>query len=195
MRGVKKALLLLFLLCMVGLPPQAGALPGAGETFFRLHIRANSDAPADQRLKHLVKNKVLKALQQQLQEVESPLEAELAIAGALPEILALAEATVRDAGFSYPVRAVLGEAHFPTRLYGDRVYRAGSYKALQLYLGEGRGENWWCVLFPPLCFAELPGYEPLPVVAAGQPPLRPKSRLLEWWRQWQVGGSVSNEVH
>jgi stage II sporulation protein R len=151
-------------------------------SLLRLHVRANSDSTADQALKYQVRDTILHALDLRLVNVQSNAEAEEKIIQALPELLALAETTIRGAGYNYGVSAQLGEAEFPTRLYGERVYRAGRYRALQIYLGEGRGENWWCVLFPPLCFIEVS--RDTAVSVSGESEIsRPRSRLLEWWQR------------
>ena len=151
-------------------------------SLLRLHVRANSDSEADQALKYQVRDTILHSLDVRLANVQSNAEAEEKIIQALPELLALAEITIRDAGFDYDISAQLGEADFPTRLYGEQVYRAGKYRALQIYLGEGRGENWWCVLFPPLCFIEVSRDTAVSVSGETEIP-RPRSRLLEWWQR------------
>ncbi len=149
----------------------------------RLHVRANSDSAADQALKYLVRDVILQALDMRLANVQSNAEAEKEIIQALPGILTLAENTIRDAGYDYAVSADLGEADFPTRVYGESVYHAGKYRALQIYLGEGRGENWWCVLFPPLCFIEA-SKDMAVSVSSETEIIRPKSRLFEWWQRY-----------
>lgn len=181
---VDKSAILLFLILMTSVltsgTPVRETVP---ESLLRLHIKANSDAPADQALKYEVRNAVINALSSHLQTAGSAAAAQAEIDNVLPEVLLVAQNTVRAAGYDYEVSATLGEAQFPTRLYGDRVYRAGRYNALQIYLGEGRGENWWCVLFPPLCFVEVAQDSAIPVMATNpSAPPRAKSRLLEWWQ-------------
>ncbi|MBS4021080.1 MAG: stage II sporulation protein R [Dethiobacter sp.] len=172
------ALLLILLLPAGANPRQAEMAP-----LLRLHVRANSDSPADQALKYHVRNAVLDASAQLLSQVHSAAEAEKLLAEALPDLQDAARAAVIAAGFSYPVSAQLGEYSFPTRLYGDRVYRAGRYRALQIYIGDGYGQNWWCVLFPPLCFVEAGGDGAAPAAGDSYIPPRPRSRLLEWWQR------------
>ncbi|MBT9168722.1 MAG: hypothetical protein DDT19_02070 [Syntrophomonadaceae bacterium] len=101
----------------------------------------------------------------------------------MPEVLSAAQQVVKQAGYDYTVSALLGEADFPTRLYGGQVYRAGRYQVLQIYLGEGLGKNWWCVLFPPLCFVGVTSDKEMPQPGQSVPPA-PRSRIIEWWRQF-----------
>ncbi|HHX74378.1 MAG TPA: stage II sporulation protein R [Firmicutes bacterium] len=183
MRGRRAALVAMMLLSMLvaGTP----AAPASTEALLRLHVRAHSNAPADQALKYAVRDAVLAVLAG-LPQPQSTEEALRQTAAALPLVLEAARDTVAAAGRTYPVQAVLGPAAFPTRMYGEKVYRAGTYQALQIYLGEGRGRNWWCVLFPPLCFFEAEGKSRLQAeTVAARPhktaPLPPfKSRLLLW---------------
>ncbi|MDW7651927.1 MAG: stage II sporulation protein R [Bacillota bacterium] len=179
---VYKRIILLFMLFLPFLSPNPAADMGPA-ALLRLHVRANSDSPADQALKYQVRNAVLDVLNHHLEAAGSAARAEEDIQSALPEVLLAAQNTVTGAGYDYPVSASLGEADFPTRVYGDKVYRAGTYRALQIYLGEGRGQNWWCVLFPPLCFVEVAQDTAIPATTAQQEPPRPKSRLLEWWQR------------
>jgi stage II sporulation protein R len=156
----------------------------ASAALFRLHVKANSDSPADQALKYQVRNAVLDACGEFLSHVHSAAEAEELLAAVLPGLRDTAQVVVDAAGFSYPVSAEIGEYSFPTRLYGNQVYRAGSYRALQINIGDACGQNWWCVLFPPLCFVEVAGEGAVPVAGAEYTPPRPKSRLLEWWHRF-----------
>ena len=152
------------------------------EDFLRLHVRAHSDAPTDQFLKYQVRDAVLTVLADHLAAADNLEAAGAKVDRSLPEVLLAAQQVVRQAGYDYPIRASLGEADFPTRLYGGQVYRAGRYQALQIYLGEGLGKNWWCVLFPPLCFVGVASEKAIPQPGQATPP-PPRSRLIEWWRQ------------
>ena len=73
----------------------------------------------------------------------------------LPFFQQLAEKTLQKHGLDYDVKVDFGKVSFPTKLYGDHLYPAGKYEALRITLGQGEGENWWCVLFPPLCFVDM----------------------------------------
>ena len=115
----------------------------------RLHILANSDSEADQ----LVKLKVRDALLERMrgEELASKREAEERIRLIGPELRDIAEEVLAASGFDYGVSLQTGVFDFPERDYGGEVYPAGEYSALRVILGEGKGRNWWCVMFPPLC--------------------------------------------
>ncbi|NLP37307.1 MAG: stage II sporulation protein R [Firmicutes bacterium] len=185
MRELKKYLLFLLVLLCVFLEGEALRQPQ--QPILRLHVRAHSDSPRDQAVKYLVRDHVLVLLDDCLQQADSAGEAQRKIAQKLPEIEATAAAVVKAAGFNYQVAATLGPAFFPTRLYGEQVYRAGEYEALQIYLGDGAGQNWWCVLFPPLCFIEMsPEEEGKENVAVAPQKFTPppfKSRIINWFRK------------
>jgi stage II sporulation protein R len=161
--------------------------------YIRLHVKANSDLPADQELKNVVRDTVLYALAPELEQAASATDAAMIVDRSLEDVVRRAETAVRDAGFDYPVRAWLGVADFPTCIYGNTVFHAGRYRALTVELGAGRGQNWWCVLFPPLCFVELPSDKELPAMSGASPALQPRSRLLEWWSR-RKGGRDGREV-
>lgn len=176
----KKALVLFLLVCLAISPGPASAGQGASDRIIRLHVKANSDAPEDQELKMKVRDAVLEACGAVL--ADNPPDVERALCLATGFIRAAAQEAVRENGYDYPVTVTMGEADFPTRMYGGKIYAAGRYRSLQVFIGEGAGQNWWCVLFPPLCFLETSEGK-IPVANTGNyiPP-RPRSRLLEWLR-------------
>lgn len=117
----------------------------------RVHILANSDSAADQSLKLAVRDRVVSACSAYYRDCEDKEEALAVTAGHLGEIEKIAADEVRRRGFSYPVRAELGEMYFDTRFYEHFTMPAGRYDALQLTIGAGEGRNWWCVMYPSLC--------------------------------------------
>ncbi len=119
----------------------------------RLHVLANSDAPADQQVKLQVRDALLKECETLFAQTDSLAGAEAAARRALPALQRTAENVVRRAGYTYPVDVELANAWFDTRTYGDYTLPAGQYRALRVQLGEADGQNWWCCLFPPLCVA------------------------------------------
>ncbi|NLT58073.1 MAG: stage II sporulation protein R [Clostridiales bacterium] len=119
----------------------------------RLHIRAESDAEEHQRLKLLVRDALSALLNDGLSAAASKQEALHLLEGRLDEIEAVAERTLRAQGCTAPVAAALAEQHFPLRRYGELTLPAGRYTALTLTIGGGQGQNWWCVMYPPLCYA------------------------------------------
>jgi len=173
-------MIVLLLLCLAKEVPSAkvDSMPD----LLRLHVRANSDLPADQALKYEVRDTILDTCEVYLSQANNVREAQEQLSQVLPVLLDAAEATVHNAGFNYTVTGNINESFFPTRMYGTQVYRAGKYLALQIYIGEGKGENWWCVLFPPLCFVEVSGDKNIPVSLDNNDVPRPRFRLLEWWQ-------------
>lgn len=123
----------------------------------RLRILANSDNPSDQLVKREIRDAVVEQMQLWVLQLENPQSLEDAKALTrqhLPEIRQLVGEELRKRGITYNYHVELGVVPFPTKLYGGTVYPAGDYDALRITLGEGQGQNWWCVLFPPLCFID-----------------------------------------
>lgn len=120
----------------------------------RLHILANSDSLEDQALKYKVRDELIKAMQKEFSGSQSLEESRSILLGHLAYLEERAEEFVKGEGYTYPVQAVYGKFDFPLRDYGAFILPAGKYEALRLIIGEGKGANWWCVLFPPLCFVE-----------------------------------------
>lgn len=123
------------------------------EKIIRLHVLANSDAPEDQSLKLLVRDRILEETAPLLERTRDREEAEAALQAHLPALTDAARDTLRASGCPYPVRLELRETEFPTRDYDAFALPAGRYLALRVLIGDGAGRNWWCVAFPPLCGA------------------------------------------
>ncbi|WP_366924831.1 stage II sporulation protein R [Metallumcola ferriviriculae] len=121
----------------------------------RFHVIANSDTEADQQLKRDVRDEILKRFGGLLSEAISVEQVQSLILNNLSEIESVAQQEVRRQGYSYSVEALLGEFDFPVKSYGSITLPAGRYQALRVVIGEGSGENWWCILFPPLCFVDI----------------------------------------
>lgn len=117
----------------------------------RLHVLANSDSEEDQALKLRVRDRVLERATELLEQSADRQEAEALLRGNLLELEALAAEEIAAAGYDYPVTAELTDTTFPTREYDGFTLPAGEYLALRIVIGEGAGQNWWCVVFPPLC--------------------------------------------
>ena len=127
---------------------------GIAEEVFRLHVIANSDKDIDQELKLQVKNKIVEYLQKILKPDADLEETKEAVLTHLQEIEEEAEKTVEEAGFDYEVRAAVENTYFPDKTYEDCTFPAGEYEALNVRIGEAQGHNWWCVLYPSLCFID-----------------------------------------
>lgn len=118
----------------------------------RFHIRANSDAKLDQELKLKVRDAIGACMQPLLSGVSDIEESRRIIKDSLPEIEARAEQVIAAEGFDYSVKADLAIVEFPWKTYGNYTFPAGTYEALEVVIGEGKGRNWWCVMYPNLCF-------------------------------------------
>jgi stage II sporulation protein R len=121
----------------------------------RLRILANSDSEDDQALKRKVRDAVNAEITKWVQDLTSLEEARTTIKTGLPEIQQIAEEIVAQENETQSVKVDFGKVEFPTKLYGQFLYPAGEYEAILITLGEGEGANWWCVLFPPLCFLDF----------------------------------------
>ncbi|MFD0714888.1 stage II sporulation protein R [Paenibacillus sp. GCM10027626] len=120
----------------------------------RLRILANSDGAADQAVKRFVRDAVVKAMNTWVTEPQTIEQARATIHAHMGEIEKIVAHELQQRGFTYGFKAELGVVPFPTKMYGNTVYPAGDYEALRITLGSGEGQNWWCVLFPPLCFVD-----------------------------------------
>lgn len=120
----------------------------------RIHIRANSNTNIDQTVKYQVKDAVVSVMLPILTECESKEEVEQKLTENFDKIENAANQVLMANGFSYKAKAKLAREEFPARAYGQEVYDAGFYDALILELGQAQGDNWWCVVYPPLCFLQ-----------------------------------------
>lgn len=123
----------------------------------RIHIRANSNSDADQKIKLVVRDEVVNYLTPYLAGCESKTDAEKVIDENKTGIAETARSVLRENGFGYTVSVRLTREKFPFRKYGDVSFPEGVYDALIIELGTGEGDNWWCVCFPPLCFVPEDG--------------------------------------
>ncbi|WP_026314456.1 stage II sporulation protein R [Heyndrickxia acidiproducens] len=121
----------------------------------RLRILANSDKPEDQAVKRKIRDEVNASITKWVQDLTSKEEAKKVIQSHLPDIKRIAEKVIAEEHLDQSVRVELGKVNFPTKLYGQYLYPAGKYEAVLITLGEGQGANWWCVLYPPLCFLDF----------------------------------------
>ena len=120
----------------------------------RFHVRANSDTQEDQELKMAVKEDVVSFLKPLLENCESVAESKNIIVSNLQNIYTIAINTIVEQGYDYEVRVYVTEEEFPAKTYGDLTFPAGKYQALRIDIGEAKGQNWWCVMYPPLCFID-----------------------------------------
>jgi stage II sporulation protein R len=121
----------------------------------RLRILANSDSPQDQWLKREIRDAVVAQVSEWVEELETIEVARAEVQHSMEELEAIVEQTIQGNGFNYSYKIEYGQIEFPTKLYGNKLYPAGEYEGLLITIGTGQGDNWWCVLFPPLCFVDF----------------------------------------
>lgn len=125
------------------------------KSVFRLHVIANSDSDEDQSLKLQVRDKLLDYMNSITANVSSKDDAIKIAQDHQKDFQIIAEQTILDKGYSYPVTVEIGNYEFPTKHYGDITLPSGYYDALRVKIGDACGHNWWCVMFPPLCFVDV----------------------------------------
>ena len=141
------ALVISFPLCTEN-EGEIGAFDGE---IVRLHILANSDSKEDQALKLKVRDEILGFADGRNADRASLAET---VKKNKKDFLKIARRTVRENGYDYKVTAETGVFDFPARMYGDSYFPQGRYNALRIIIGNGKGHNWWCVMYPPLCFTD-----------------------------------------
>lgn len=133
------------------------------EDLIRFHVIANSDSEEDQLLKYAVRDEILKEVAPRLAKSVSLDESRGIIREMQGQFLAGAERVIKEWGKNYPVTLDYGIYDFPTKSYGNIVLPGDEYEAVKIKIGEAQGANWWCVLFPPLCFVDVEESTTLPV--------------------------------
>ena len=124
------------------------------EEVFRFHVLANSDSDEDQALKMQVKEAVIAYMKEEIPKSDSVEMTKEWARSHLDAIVNLAEAIISEEGYAYEVTAEVTTCDFPDKTYGDITFPAGEYEALRIEIGEAKGQNWWCVLYPNLCFID-----------------------------------------
>lgn len=124
----------------------------AESQYLRIHLRANSNSSYDQSIKYAVKDEVVEYITPYVAQCTTKERAMQIIASLTDEIEAVCDSALNRLGVSYTAHAEVRSEYFPTRVYDDTTLEAGYYDALIIELGEGSGDNWWCVIYPPLCF-------------------------------------------
>lgn len=160
------------------------------ENLIRLHVLANSDSIADQQLKLQVRDAIIAYLAPYLEPVAQKSQAEEIVWAHKDTLVQIAQQIITKNGADYPVELQLGMFDFPIKSYGSLVLPAGKYEAVRVLIGKAEGKNWWCVLFPPLCFVDITNGTAVPTTTAStdeeQSPeekIHFKSKIAEWWRE------------
>lgn len=125
------------------------------DSIFRLHVIANSDSVDDQNLKYIVRDNVLQYMNSLTTNSNSKAEIMQIMSEHLDDFRQIAQNTVFENGYDYEVSVEIGNFEFPVKTYGDISFPSGFYDALRIKIGNASGQNWWCVMFPPLCFIDV----------------------------------------
>ena len=125
------------------------------DSVFRLHVIANSDSQEDQNLKYKVRDSLIEYMNTLVNSSYSKDDVIKIAKEHLNEFKNIAQNVIKENGFDYPVNVEIGNFSFPSKTYGDISFPAGFYDALKVEIGESKGQNWWCVMFPPLCFVDV----------------------------------------
>ena len=126
--------------------------PSIASKILRFHVLANSDSDEDQTVKEKVRDAVGIYLQPYLKDADSLARTKEVVNDRMEEIIEVARNTLVQNGYDYEVRACITNTSFPEKSYGAYTFPKGDYEALQIVIGEGDGQNWWCVLYPNMCF-------------------------------------------
>ncbi|MBP5177874.1 MAG: stage II sporulation protein R [Clostridia bacterium] len=135
----------------------AAIFAGKGESkteteYLRIHIRANSNLEADQSIKYEIKDLVVAYFTPLVKSIRTKAEAKAVFEKEKSNVNGLIDGFLRSKGFEYTANTVIDNEYFPTRMYEDLTLDAGYYDAVVIRLGKAEGDNWWCVVYPPLCF-------------------------------------------
>lgn len=125
------------------------------EKLIRFHVLANSDLEEDQKLKLKVKNSVLEYIYPKLSKSNSINESRKILVENTKMMEKVARNVILQNGYDYDLKLELTHDNFPIKTYGNITLPQGNYEAFRIIIGEGKGRNWWCVMFPPLCFVDV----------------------------------------
>ncbi|MCL2387418.1 MAG: stage II sporulation protein R [Defluviitaleaceae bacterium] len=168
------------------------------ENVIRFHVMAHSDNEEDQALKDHVSKELLEHFAETLSTATDIESTRATLTALLPEFQEHAENVIREAGFNHSVTANMSTVFFPTQFYGNIAFPSGKYEAVQITIGNGEGQNWWCLMFPPLCYVDMTateesrqilnetiseeGFRLLMHQEEKSPELAVRFRIVEWWQ-------------
>jgi len=168
------------------------------ENVIRFHVVAHDDSEEEQELKDFVRMTILNEFKESLSENMEITQTRARFQKLLPALQEHAEHAVRQAGFEHEVKVRLANVFFPTQYYGNIAFPAGNYEALQIIIGDGNGQNWWCLMFPPLCYVDMTTTDSTQQLLSenisedslrlllhpesGSPDLIVRFRVVEWWQ-------------
>ena len=149
------SILLFAFVCVSAYSYSSTVLENISNNVFRLHVIANSDSDEDQNLKYKVRDALINYMDTLLSDTTSKEDAIKIANEHLSDFYKIANEVIYNAGYNYPVSISIDKCDFPTKTYGDVSLPAGTYDALRVKIGKAEGHNWWCVMFPPLCFVDV----------------------------------------
>lgn len=177
MKNILTAVVALVIVVAIIAVMGAGATGQSNDQFLRIHIRADSNSEEAQAVKYVVKQAVVEYLTPYIAQADSKNSAQQIVANHLEGIESVADKVLMANGFDYKCTAKVCQESFPTRTYDGLTLQSGVYDALILELGSGEGDNWWCVVYPPLCFVNGESNGTNSIVY--------RSKLLEIIEQWK----------
>ena len=151
LKAIDLSVFLTLIICIVATVSFENSCKGIREEILRLHVIANSDEDYDQELKLKVRDAVLMSGKTIFSGSEDIISAQEKISEHTERLKNSATETINSLGYDYDVKIELKRSYFPTRVYDNITLPAGYYKAVRIIIGEGKGKNWWCIMFPPLC--------------------------------------------
>ncbi len=160
-------------------------MAGSGEDLIRFHVVANSDSEEDQALKRAVRDAILKKISPQLAQSQSLEQSRRILTELRPLMEEISRKVIGAWGRDYAVKTEYGNFIFPTKSYGSLILPSGEYEAVRVVIGEGKGSNWWCVLFPPLCFVDIDHSTAQPV--DGKPGIPYEEPKVRFWIVEKLG--------
>ena len=149
---MKKLISIMIAIVSIFLLAGCGSNSTMQEQYLRIHIRANSNSRVDQNIKYTIKDDLVNYLTPLVSQCNSFDEVVDMIDENISDMENLCDNVLTDNGFSYTSKIMINEEYFPTRAYGEYVLESDFYDAIIVNLGEAKGDNWWCVVYPPLCF-------------------------------------------
>lgn len=167
MKYTKKILIsAVFVVLAIAIAYSVEAYAGLSEIngkVIRLHVLANSDSLEDQQLKYRVRNKIITTFNKEFEDISSKLESSNIIVEKINQIRCEAEKIVKEEDYDYDVDVYYGNYKFPRKAYEEIVLPEGYYDAVRIEIGKAEGSNWWCVMFPPLCFVDFGKNQEYPI--------------------------------
>lgn len=159
MKVFKRFALIMFLLCIFivvsAISYVSAVSNNISKSVFRLHVIANSDSEEDQNLKYKVRDSLIDYMNSLTHDITSKDDAIRIAKEHENDFYNIAKKTIEENGYDYDVKIEIGNSYFPTKYYGDISLPAGYYDSLKVEIGSASGQNWWCVMFPPLCFVDM----------------------------------------